>query len=677
MIGQGIPSDDELVHMLHETLPQDLTEAQIAQLRTAMRSSPVVREALLEELRLETGLAARLVPEHMAAQEFIERLQQLAFDRGRIRWFWRWMILLLVGGIAIGGVAFAWKLSQEKPKDPIAINSPAKDGKDGGESIDPNKDSNSKTGVAVVAKKNDPVKGNGSDAGPKVDPNAPPPLPPLSPPWKLFDDATARGSYGWAANLEAFVRPLGGANLNYNSNEKDYHVRGQYALYPPSEEGRVIRLRLTDPRSLKFTLWGKSQGVMLDMGNDRIFRGYTMSRKPQGKNPHDFPPYIDSRFLRRNVIDRVDPEINFNWGGGSPGSGIDADGFAIRWTGTIDVPRDGDYEFILTSDDGVTLYVDGKRLLGDWIERSASESRGSVTLTKGVHDIVLEYYESNGDALVKMEWQGPEINRQVVPADVLRTARGDAGKPGLAAKYCWGPELKDDGDNEEIRLAADDGSKWRQMREGTFDLRYQKGHVLLCRGDVIMLAVPMPEAPIEMTMESEGRLWLAEHLHLAPLPDSAFAKPAVNPASRMAGDVDWQITPPDRAKLVNMTPQEDRSMVFTRPDPKQNVDFRFETPIDLPQGGQVTVEVIESTTDMFIGFQIPGDNGGLQVGIGQYGDQRVICWDPNNRGDVEQRFKQGYAVPERFYLRGEYSLGRLTVLISADGQGWRRFETRE
>ncbi|MEX2216968.1 MAG: PA14 domain-containing protein [Phycisphaeraceae bacterium] len=676
MIGQGLHNgDNELIEMLHNTLPQDLTEAQIVQLRHAMRSSAVVREALLEELRLETGLAARLAPEHMAAQEFIDRIQRLAFDRGRLRWFWRWMILLLVAGLVVGGVAVAWNLSTEKPADPLAINPAGKGG-----SIDPEKDPSKKTGVAVVNKGIGDPKNPGNTLGtggkPAVDPNAPPPLPPLSPPWKLYDDATARGSYNWTSNIEAFIRPLGGTQLVYNANERDYRLRGQYAVYPPSEEGRVIRLRVTDPSRLKFTLWGKSQGVLLDLANDRVFRGHTLQRAPAKATPHGFPAYIDAKFLRRNVIDRVDRDINFNWGAGSPGSGIDAEQFAVRWTGTIETPREGRYEFIATSDDGVVLYIDGKPILNDWVSRAATESRASIDLAKGTHDIVVEYFENNSEAQMKLEWQGPQLDRQVVPTSALRTGREANAKPGLAAKYCWGPEI-DSHEPDKIQLAGDDSGKWHLMREGTIDLRYQKGQVLLCRGGIVLLAVPMSEAPVEMTMESEGRLWLAEHLRLAPLPEAAFVSTPAQVQTQMAADMAWQVTPADRAKLVTISPQEDRSMLFARPDEKSNIDFRFESPIDLPQGGQVTVEVIESTKDMFIQFQIPGEPGGLQIGIGEYNGHRVICWDPSNKGDLEQRYKQGYTIPEHFFVRGEYSLGRLTVLISADGQSWRRFEARE
>ena len=64
MIGHGM-SDSELIELLENTLPQDLSPAQIETLRKAIRSSPAVRAAMMDELRLETGLATRLAPDRI------------------------------------------------------------------------------------------------------------------------------------------------------------------------------------------------------------------------------------------------------------------------------------------------------------------------------------------------------------------------------------------------------------------------------------------------------------------------------------------------------------------------------------------------------------------------------------------------------------------------------------
>ena len=51
---------------------------------------------------------------------------------------------------------------------------------------------------------------------------------------------------------------------------------------------------------------------------------------------------------------RNDNQIDFNWGGGSPGSGVAADNFSVRWSRDINLDA-GRYRFTTTTDDGVRL----------------------------------------------------------------------------------------------------------------------------------------------------------------------------------------------------------------------------------------------------------------------------------------------------------------------------------
>jgi len=48
---------------------------------------------------------------------------------------------------------------------------------------------------------------------------------------------------------------------------------------------------------------------------------------------------------------RQDAVVNFDWGEGSPGEGIPADGFSVRWTGEQWVSA-GEYAYLLLADDG-------------------------------------------------------------------------------------------------------------------------------------------------------------------------------------------------------------------------------------------------------------------------------------------------------------------------------------
>jgi beta-glucosidase len=45
---------------------------------------------------------------------------------------------------------------------------------------------------------------------------------------------------------------------------------------------------------------------------------------------------------------RVDPQIDFDWNSAPPGEHVSASAFSVRWTGTIAVPKSGDYPFSFT-----------------------------------------------------------------------------------------------------------------------------------------------------------------------------------------------------------------------------------------------------------------------------------------------------------------------------------------
>ena len=117
---------------------------------------------------------------------------------------------------------------------------------------------------------------------------------------------------------------------------------------------------------------------------------------------------------------RVDGELQFDWGAGSPMSGIGADKFSVRWTGQITPPKSDTYTFYLTGDDGVRLWIDDKQIIGGWRDQSSREYSAKVTLEGGkAYNIRVDYYENGGAAVAKLAWSSPSITKRIVPSDVL------------------------------------------------------------------------------------------------------------------------------------------------------------------------------------------------------------------------------------------------------------------
>ncbi|MGK3995411.1 PA14 domain-containing protein [Sorangium sp. So ce1024] len=79
---------------------------------------------------------------------------------------------------------------------------------------------------------------------------------------------------------------------------------------------------------------------------------------------------------------------------GFPGALMQNDWFAIRFEGEFQVPKDGKYQFRLTSDDGAILYVNDKRVVANDGVHSAKTEDGEAELTEGTHRLRLDYFQA-------------------------------------------------------------------------------------------------------------------------------------------------------------------------------------------------------------------------------------------------------------------------------------------
>lgn len=105
---------------------------------------------------------------------------------------------------------------------------------------------------------------------------------------------------------------------------------------------------------------------------------------------------------------RIDAGISFDWGGGSPGPSLPADGFSVRWSGFLVPDRTGDHVVSVGSDDGFRLYLDGQLVIDHWSEHAFESRRHAVRLVAGRrYRVRLEYYEGAGDGAVKLGWRVP------------------------------------------------------------------------------------------------------------------------------------------------------------------------------------------------------------------------------------------------------------------------------
>ena len=116
--------------------------------------------------------------------------------------------------------------------------------------------------------------------------------------------------------------------------------------------------------------------------------------------------------------------IDFDWGAGSPGAGVNPEKFSARWTGSVMAPVTGSYRFRTLSNDGVRVWVNGATLIDNWTDHGVTTNTSApVTLAGGQrYTITVEYYENVGTSVIRLQWLTPSTGSYVaVPPAQLYT----------------------------------------------------------------------------------------------------------------------------------------------------------------------------------------------------------------------------------------------------------------
>jgi hypothetical protein len=92
---------------------------------------------------------------------------------------------------------------------------------------------------------------------------------------------------------------------------------------------------------------------------------------------------------------------------------------ALVFQGQINIATDGQYTFSTLSDDGSKLYIDGKLIVDNDGDHGVQERQGSTDLTKGKHQIRVEYFNAGGGCFLNCLISGPGIPRQIISPDIL------------------------------------------------------------------------------------------------------------------------------------------------------------------------------------------------------------------------------------------------------------------
>ena len=114
--------------------------------------------------------------------------------------------------------------------------------------------------------------------------------------------------------------------------------------------------------------------------------------------------YFNNKTLSGNpVYSGCMSSIDRNWSTGGPGNGVGTDNFSVRWYGRSAF-ESGAYGFFASTDDGMRAYLDNNLIIDRWYDQPLSSYRTSRSMSAGLHNILVEYYESGGGALARFRW---------------------------------------------------------------------------------------------------------------------------------------------------------------------------------------------------------------------------------------------------------------------------------
>jgi uncharacterized protein DUF1592/uncharacterized protein DUF1588/PA14 domain-containing protein/cbb3-type cytochrome c oxidase subunit III len=124
----------------------------------------------------------------------------------------------------------------------------------------------------------------------------------------------------------------------------------------------------------------------------------------------------------KKVIERIDREIDFDFGEKSPDTKCDGtNGFSIQWRGSLKTDETGDYEFLLKTPNGSRLWVNDETepLIDAWVASGQTNEHKAVLRLIGgraypVKLTVFKYKEKL--AALSLQWKPPKGAQQTIPA---------------------------------------------------------------------------------------------------------------------------------------------------------------------------------------------------------------------------------------------------------------------
>lgn len=114
------------------------------------------------------------------------------------------------------------------------------------------------------------------------------------------------------------------------------------------------------------------------------------------------------------VVSRIEPELNLDCGKDAPAEGLPVDHFSARWSGKLtNIPETGEFDLGAIADDGVRIFLDGKKIVESWQGNDSVLFTSKVKLEAGkTYDLKIEYQDLEHDAKLIGSWTKPSDRKE-------------------------------------------------------------------------------------------------------------------------------------------------------------------------------------------------------------------------------------------------------------------------
>ena len=158
----------------------------------------------------------------------------------------------------------------------------------------------------------------------------------------------------------------------------------------------------------------------------------------------DFPPGLLATYSSaERAVQRVDPDVAFDWGNASPDSRLPRGPFQATWTGNLLVRQAGDYQIHVYACGEVIVKIDGEPVLDGVTDAPAWLSSDTHKLGFGDKALEVVYRSGPEKARIGLYWSSSAFDLEPIPAHLLfrdepsaELARIERGRQQFDAHRC-------------------------------------------------------------------------------------------------------------------------------------------------------------------------------------------------------------------------------------------------